>query len=360
MSARPAKKSTNQRGRKSRPPVEAPVVNLALQGGGSHGAFTWGVLDALLDDGRLSIEGITGASAGAMNAVALAEGWRRGLAARTDPRQSAREQLADFWNSVADLPNGVAMAPALTWSTAPIGGLTAMTLADVVSRFYSPYQLNPFDFNPLRDLLAKKIDFDALRATSPFKLFVCATNVNTGRARIFREHELRLEMLMASAALPTAYRAVEIEGAHYWDGGYMGNPSLYPLFSATRTLDVLLVQINPLLRTEVPDTPEEILERINEISFNSSLLHEMRAIAFVQRLLAEGRLDPARYKGIHMHAIDAEEDLRKFGASSKLNTTRSFLEKLHELGRKAALDWLDASIAYVGHASSVRIEQRYL
>jgi NTE family protein len=360
MSARAPKKIATRPPRKSRPPVKSPIVDLALQGGGSHGAFTWGVLDALLDDGQLAFEGITGASAGAMNAVAMAEGWRRGLAAGTDPRQAAREHLADFWGSVADLPNGMAMAPASTWSNSPLGGFSAATLAGVMSQFYSPYQLNPFDFNPLRELLGKKIDFDALRAASPFKLFVCATNVNTGRARIFREHELRLEMLMASAALPSAYRAVEIDGAHYWDGGFMGNPALYPLFSSTRTLDVLLVQINPLVRTQVPDTPEEIFERINEISFNSSVLHEMRAIAFVQRLLAEGRLDPARYKGIRMHAIDAEEYLRKFGASSKLNTARSFLEQLHQIGRKAALEWLDASIAYVGHASSLRIEQKYL
>jgi NTE family protein len=332
-----------------------PTVDLALQGGGSHGAFTWGVLDALLDDGRLQVEGITGASAGAMNAVVLAEGWRLGLASGADPRQSARAHLRRFWEGVAALPS--AFVP-LWFNPALSAGAT--TLVDVWSRLYSPYQVNPFDYNPLRNLLEPLISFEALRKASPFKLFVCATNVRSGRARVFRERELTCDMLLASAALPTSFRAVEIDGEAYWDGGYMGNPALYPLFYATRSADLLLVQINPLRRSDIPDTPQEILERINEISFNASLLHELRAIAFVQRLLDEHRVDPALYKRVHLHMIEAEEALRRYGASTRSNTARSFLEELHGLGSSAARNWLESSLHYVGHAASVHIGDRFL
>ncbi len=333
----------------------APVVNLALQGGGSHGAFTWGVLDALLETGGLQFEGITGASAGAMNAVVLVEGWRRGQAAKGDAPAAARAHLRRFWEGVAALPNGFTsawMAPALAEGAA--------TLVEVWSRLFSPYQLNPFNYNPLRDLLRSLIDFEALRAGSPFKLFVCATNVRSGRARVFREHELTCDMLLASTALPTSFRAVEIDGDAYWDGGYMGNPALYPLFYATKSKDLLLVQINPLQRPDVPTTPQDILERINEISFNASLLHELRAIAFVQRLLDEQRVDPQRYKRINLHMIEAEETLRTLGAATKSDTSPAFIERLFGIGRAAAVDWLDRSIHYVGHASGVRIAERFL
>jgi NTE family protein len=231
---------------------------------------------------------------------------------------------------------------------------------DLVSRVFSPYQLNPFNVNPLRDVLKPLVDFEALRRRSPFELFVSATNVRTGRPRVFREHELKLDMLLASAALPFAFHAVEVDEEYYWDGGYVGNPSLYPLFYATRTRDLLLVQINPLVREDVPDTAQEIIERVNEISFNTALLHELRAIAFVERLLGEQKLDPGKYKRINMHMIDAEEKLRKYGASSKTYTSAGFLKELFDLGRATATDWLERNFAYVGHASSVRIAQRFL
>jgi NTE family protein len=339
---------------KRRPPA-APKVNLALQGGGSHGAFTWGVLDALLEAGSLEFEGITGASAGAMNAVVLAEGWRRGRAAKGDGPAAARAHLRKLWEGVGALPNAFTtrwMPPAVAQGAA--------TLVDVWSLLFSPYQLNPFDYNPLRDLLRSLVDFDVLRAGSPFKLFVCATNVRTGRARVFRDHELTCDMLLASTALPTSFRAVEIDGDAYWDGGYMGNPALYPLFYATKSKDLLLVQINPLQRPEVPTMPQDILERINEISFNASLLHELRAIAFVQRLLDEQRVDPRQYKRIYLHMIEAEEKLRILGAATKSDTSPAFIERLFAIGRTAALEWLDRSIHYVGHAPGVRIAERFL
>jgi len=337
-----------------------PVINLALQGGGSHGAFTWGVLDALLEDGRLSFEGITGASAGAMNAVVLAEGWRRGLEAGTDPRAAARELLAKFWTAIGDRPSGFGVPAPVPWFAPPYGAQQAAVMFDLVSRVFSPYQLNPFNVNPLRNVLQPLVDFEALRRNPPFRLFVSATNVRTGRPRVFREHELELDMLLASAALPFAFHAVEVDKEFYWDGGYVGNPSLYPLHYATKTPDLLLVQINPLVREELPDTAQEIIERVNEISFNTALLLELRSIAFVERLLAEQKLDPARYKRVNMHMIDAGERLRKYGASSKAYTSPAFLKELFDLGRQTAIDWLDASFAYVGHASSVVIAERFL
>jgi NTE family protein len=341
-------------------PEGAPVVNLALQGGGSHGAFTWGVLDALLEDGRLTIEGVSGASAGAMNAVMLAEGWRRALDEGSDPRAGARELLAKFWTAIGERRSGFGLPTPIPWFAPPAGAAQAALMFDLVSRVFSPYQLNPFDINPLRDVLKPLVDFDALQAGSPFALFVTATNVRTGRPRVFREHELRLEMLLASAALPFAFHAVEVDREYYWDGGYVGNPSLYPLFYATRTRDLVLVQINPLVRDDVPDTAQEIIERVNEISFNTALLLELRAVAFVERLLQEGRIDPAKYKRVNMHAIEAEEQLRKYGASSKTYTSPGFLKELFELGRRTAHAWLERNFDQVGRASSVPIAQHFL
>lgn len=332
-------------------------VALALQGGGSHGAFTWGVVDALLEDGRLQFEAIIGTSSGAMNAVVLAEGWRRGVQAGRDPRESARELLADFWRGVGATPSNYA----LPW-TAPgqAGSNHASLFADLLSRTFSPYQLNPFDFNPLRNLLKPLIDFDALRAAPPFKLFINATNVRTGRPRIFREHELRLEMLLATAAIPFTFHAVEVAGEHYWDGGYMGNPPLWPLFYGTLTSDLLLVLINPLLRRDLPDTAQEIVERVNEINFNSALLFELRAAAFVQRLLAEGRVDPRHYKQVYMHLIDGEHVLRGYSASSKDDTNPKLLHELFTHGRATALRWLPSAIGKIGRTSSVDIAKRFL
>lgn len=342
--------------------IECRTVNLALQGGGSHGAFTWGVLDALLEDGRLSFEGVTGASAGAMNAVVMAHGWRVGQSAGRDPREEARAALRSFWEGVGRQAGG-AWSVQWPWQTAgAVPPLLNPLLQwfDLASRFLSPYQFNPFNFNPLREVLKRQIDFDALRAQPPMKLFICATNVRNGRLRIFREHELKLDMLLASACLPLAFQAVEVDGHAYWDGGYMGNPALWPLFYATQSRDLLLVQINPLQRDEVPDTAPEIAERINEISFNASLLHEMRAIDFVQRLLNEGKLDPATYRRVWLHMVSAEEQMREFGASSKYNAAPAFLARLFALGRQAARDWLDAKWDYVGHTGTVRIAETFL
>lgn len=340
------------------------TVNIALQGGGSHGAYTWDVLDALLEDGRLDFEGVTGASAGAMNAVVLADGWLDGLAAGRDPREAAREALRAFWESIGRQPSVFSLNAAWVGMAPSLGNNPVFLWMDLVSRLFSPYQLNPFNHNPLRSVLEHSIHFARLRERSPFKLFVCATNVRTGRPRVFRDSELKLDMLLASACLPFAFHAVQVkteqENDFYWDGGYMDNPALWPLFYATRSRDLLLVQINPLRREEVPESAQEIAERINEISFNASLMHELRAIDFVQRLLAENRLDPKRYKKVWLHVASAEEEMKRFGASSKYNTAPAFLQQLFELGRDTGRAWLEDKWAYVGHAPSVRIGETYL
>jgi NTE family protein len=352
---RQAGKAVTTRGRKA---TTTRRVNLALQGGGSHGAFTWGVLDALLEDGRLDFDGITGASAGAMNAVVLADGWCAGLAAQRDPREQARAALATFWRAIGAQPSAFALAPPWRGVSGDLNLVNPLTLwLDLLSRFLSPYQLNPLDINPLRQAVARSIDFERLRASPPFKLFVCATNVRTGRPRIFREHEIAPAPLLASACLPYAFQAVEVDGEHYWDGGYMGNPALYPLFYASKVDDLVLVQINPLVRDELPDSAQEIVERSAEISFNASLLHEMRAIEFVQRLLREKRLDPNRYRRVRLHMIDAEARMRAYGAGSKVNTSPAFLEELFAIGRTTAQEWLEMKFAYVGNTSSVRIAE---
>ena len=335
-------------------------VNLALQGGGSHGAFTWGVLDALLEDGRLDFDGITGASAGAMNAVVLADGWSAGLAGKRDLREQVRAVFLRFWRAIAARPSAFALAPPWRGTDGAALANPLLLWFDLLSRFVSPYQFNPLDINPLREVLAHHVNFERLRAKPPFKLFVCATNVRTGRPRIFREHEIGLSPLLASACLPYAFQAVEVDGEHYWDGGYMGNPALWPLFYASKVEDLVLVQINPLRREELPDSAPEIVERTAEISFNASLLHEMRVIEFVQRLLREQRLDPRHYRRIRLHMIEAEARMRAYGAGSKVNTSPAFIDELFALGRATGREWLEMKLAYVGHAPSVRIADVFL
>jgi NTE family protein len=252
-------------------------VNLALQGGGAHGAFGWGVLDKILEDGRLGIEGLSATSAGSMNAAVYAHGWIRG---GTD---GAREALEKFWRGIADAGRLLQPLPGLDLS--PLYPLVQSLTAAL-----SPYQFNPFNFNPLRDLLAKTLDFNAIHACDSLELFICATNVRTGQPRVFRNEQVTIDALMASACLPFLFQAVEIDGEHYWDGGYMGNPALYPLIYHTESRDVVIVHINPILRPQLPTTAADIHNRLNEITFNSSLLRELRAIAFVTKMIEQGWL----------------------------------------------------------------------
>ena len=333
-----------------------PRLNLALQGGGSHGALTWGVLDALLEDGQWQFDGVSGTSAGAMNAVALAHGFAQAAQQHKDPEDAhvagcalARESLTRLWEGVGALGS-------LTWGT-PLSA--ANPLVGMMSQWFSPYQTNPLGINPLRKLLEREVDFSLLCSARTGvvgpKVFVCATNVRTGRGEIFFGPRLSADAVMASACLPMLFKAVEIEGEAYWDGGYSGNPALHPLIYQTETSDILLVQINPVEHLDVPNSASEIMERMNEVTFNASLLAELRAIEFVRRLLAEGKLDARRYKSVRMHRIDGGSVLAPFGADSKLRADLAFVRKLFALGRTAGQEWLHAHRKDVGVRPSIKI-----
>jgi NTE family protein len=350
-------------------------VNLALQGGGSHGAFTWGVLDALLEDGRLGFEGISGSSAGAMNAVAMAHGLAQAAGKPAAAmRESARASLKSFWDGVVSmgaLQTSISKAQRVPFDLL-FGGLAALVgqespgqmVTDALTGFwgksFSPYQTNPLDINPLHDFLEKQIDFERLAAFKGLKVFVLATKVSDGKAEIFSGKRLTAKAVMASACLPTVFQAVEIEGEHYWDGGYSGNPAIHPLIYNCDSRDVVLVQINPIRRNNLPTNATDILDRLNEITFNGALIAEMRAIDFVKRLLAEGKLDPAHYKDVLMHRIDGGKELDAYSASSKAETGAELITRLHDLGKRSAGRWLQKKLPSVGVVSSINIAQDYL
>ena len=336
-------------------------INLALQGGGSHGAFTWGVLDRLLEEeGRLHIEGLTGTSAGAMNGAAFVQGYATGGAA------GARDLLTKFWEGVGEL--AVFEPPARTFFDQMMGNWNidrsaVSWMTEAMEHAFSPYQTNPLNVNPLRQLAERLFDPKIIQTCAALKFFVSATNVETGRVRVFAREEITVDVLMASACLPLAFQAVPIDGVPYWDGGYVGNPSFFPLIYHCASPDIVLIQINPLCRVGTPDTPAEILNRLNEITFNASLIGEMRAIAFVQKLIDQDRLkneDAVRLKRMNIHMISAEETLRDLGAASKLNVQMDFLLYLKELGRKAAAAWLVQNGDAIGQRSSVDIAKTFL
>lgn len=323
-------------------------INLALQGGGAHGAFTWGVLEVLLADERLAIEGISGTSAGALNAAIVAGSLARGT---HNDIADARSALRQFWRDVSidgKLSPGQRALADVMLAPWRIGMAAATPFMDVTRRFTSPYEFNPLDINPLRDVIETHVDCAAIQSGKGPKLFVAATNVYTGRLRVFRNSEITPDVLMASAALPYLFRAVMIDGEPYWDGGFMGNPALYPFFTETETADIILVQINPVERRTLPNTSVEIMERINEITFNGPLLSELRAVEFVARLIDEGRLKGTHYKSIRMHRIEAQDILNDYGSSSKMKADWRFFEELAEHGRKAAHVFLDKHFSDIG------------
>ena len=343
-------------------------IDLALQGGGSHGAFTWGVLDRLLEEEWLEIAGVSGTSAGAMNAVALAAGLMEG------GRDGARTALRRFWTKVSeaspfaaldDGPLGAMFGPNNPWLQPWIAPW--QQVAKALGSQLSPYQLNPLNLNPLREILDETVDFGRVRACHRTQLFIAATHVSTGELRVFRQDELTADMVLASACLPLLFQAVEIGGEAYWDGGYAGNPTLMPLISETDADDLLLVQINPSRRDDVPTQASDILDRANEVTFNASLLKELRTIALIKELLKDaGRPDSAyhrplfrRIDDLRLHRLDAEEELSQFGASSKLQTGHSFLLQLHDIGRRAAHGWLETHGPYVGKRSTSALPQTY-
>ena len=339
----------------------AKRINLALQGGGSHGAFTWGVIDQLLADGRIEIEGISGTSAGSMNAVVYAWGNFSG------GRDGARAALERFWKAVSSSASRYSPLQATAWERHSASwsdeNAFAFEAFKMIANAFSPYQLNPLNFNPLLDILNEQIDFKALNTCRQTKLFLSATNVRSGQVRVFNTREVTAQSVMASACLPQLFQAVEIDGDPYWDGGYMGNPALFPLFYDTEARDVLVVHINPIEREGTPTTPAEIYNRVNEISFNSSLIKEFRAIAFVQKMHEEGWLKPEfrdKMKHVLIHSLRADKVLADLSIASKFSSDWNFLLGLRERGRVAAAAWLKQHFNDLGVRSSVDLRTEFL
>ena len=343
------------------------VINVALQGGGAHGAFTWGVLDALLEDDRMDIESISATSAGAMNAAIMIQGLEEGGIPR------AREMLTSFWQQVSQA--GVFYSPvqstASHWAnllnpllaSTNIDEAASFSAFETLTHFVSPYQFNPLNINPLRTILGNLLDITRLKQADSVKLFVSATCVRTGIGRIFTQKELTVDTLLASAALPNLFQAVKVGKDYYWDGGYSGNPSLWPLFYASKSSDILIIHVNPIIRNELPDRATSIDNRLNEITFNSSLLDELRAIAFVKKLVVEEWLKDKykdRLRNMLIHAIRADKVLADFSVASKFNTDWTFLTNLRDLGRAEGKNWINKNWDALGKRDTVDIGRDYL
>ena len=331
------------------------TVSLALQGGGAHGAFTWGVLDQLLEDGRLDFEGISGTSAGAMNAAVMAHGLNIG------GRDGAREALEKFWTGVAgSLPFEVAV-PSSDGQNVSLRPAMKMMLQ--WAHYFSPHQLNPFDLNPLRDILRAQVDFEGLRAQSPLKLFIAATHANTGKVRLFRTPEISADAVLASSCLPTMARPVEIEGEPYWDGGYAANPAIYPLFYECKSSDILMVLLTPLTHKGTPRSAQEIKDRMLELAFNSTFLREMHMFAHARDYAGKsffpiGRLE-RRLARLNFHVIDAQQQMHEFKTETKLAANLAFFELLRNLGRERARAWLAARYGEIGKRSTIDLAELF-
>ena len=346
--AAPRKRSVATRATKGRAPV---LVDLALQGGGSHGAFTWGVLDRLLEEPWLRFAGISGTSAGAMNAAVMAEGHAKGGA------DGARAALERFWRSVSEsakfspFRRGPLEILSGRWS---LDNSPLYLAADIAARMFSPYDLNPGGTNPLRVLLEENIDFDAL-SKAPMQVFITATNVRTGRGRVFRNAELTPDVLLASGCLPTMFQSVELDGDPYWDGGFSGNPTITPLVRETNSHDTILVQINPVERPGTPRSARDILDRLNEVSFNTPLMKELRMIALLRQVAQSGDTEGAKWAGMRIHMVP-NKAMADLGSSSKLNAEWEFLSMLKDEGRSAADTFLTAHAGDLGRRSSIDLD----
>ncbi|MCE8021126.1 patatin-like phospholipase family protein [Halomonas sp. MCCC 1A11036] len=331
------------------PKEECKHIDLALQGGGSHGALTWGVLDRLLEEERLEIDGVSGTSAGAMNAVVLADGLHRG------GREGAREALHHFWRGVSDAARFSPIQPTpWDWLTGT-GNLDyspSYLMFESLTQLVAPAKLNPLGFNPLRDLVCELVDFERVNACRRTQVYVTATNVRTGRAKIFHQPEITVDTVMASACLPFMFPAVMIDGEAYWDGGYSGNPALFPLVDNLDCQDLVVVQVNPLVRNRLPDSARDIVNRINEITFNSSLIKELRSIQLLQQLIDAEGLEVERYRSMRLHLIHAEQEVEQLSASSKLNAQWDFVSRLYRQGRGWAELWLEQNFEAIGKHST--------
>lgn len=331
-------------------------IHLALQGGGAHGAFTWGVLDELLEDGRVDFEGICATSAGSMNAIVLTYGKM------LNGNDGAREALHKFWLSISNISNIFNI-----FNIDSIKKLllhTSHNVVDTLTHLISPYQFNPFNYNLLRNVIESQVDFDRLKKCNSSNLFISTTNVRTGKAKIFDNAELSIDVIMASTCLPYLFQAVKIQEEYYWDGGYMGNPAIFPLFyHKNNSNDVMIVHINPIVREELPTSASKIMNRINEITFNSSLIAELRAVAFVNKLKTQKWLKEKyndQLKHILIHAIRADEVLIDYDVSSKFDTNWQFLLQLKNYGKIEAKTWLKKNFKKLGKESTVDLYKEFL
>jgi NTE family protein len=340
------------------PKVETKPLNLALQGGGAHGAFTWGVLDRLLEDERIEIDGISATSAGAMNATVLASGIATG------GRDGAKKALSRLWRQISHAALASPLRPTLlerllgNHSMAQSAGFVFFEL---MTRLFSPYEFNPLNRNPLRQVLLDSIDFDALSPkTCPIKLYLAATNVRTGKIKVFDNSQIGVDTVLASACLPFLFQAVEIDGEAYWDCGYAGNPPIFPLIYNCSSGDVVIVQLSPMRRDELTLSSLQILNRVNGISFNSSLVREMRAIRFVTRLIDDGTVVDGSLRRMRIHTIAADDVIAKLSIASKLDADWEFLTSLRDTGRRRAEQWLDAHFDCLGVESTVDLQAVYM
>jgi NTE family protein len=332
-------------------------IALALQGGGTHGAFTWGVLDAFLEDERFEIEGLSGTSAGGLNAVALIQGHMQ------DGREGARRELRRLWTAVGD------MAQLSPFKNMPfqdflgnynLDNTPGYTFMGLLETLFSPYEFNPLNINFFKAFVENFFDCEALRSYQKIKLFLCATQVSSGKLKIFSTQDLSQEVILASACLPYFFQAIEIEGEHYWDGGFVGNPAIYPLIYDCDTPDMVIVQLSAMRREALPRTAHEIRDRHKEITYNACLMREMRSIEFITQLLDKGFLDPQKVKKLFIHLIRDEELFSRLNISSALNGNTSFLEFLFAQGRQSAQAWIKAHYADVGHKTTTNIHQDFV
>lgn len=331
-------------------------VAIALQGGGAHGAFTWGVLDRLLEGDLFEIEGVSGTSAGGMNATALIQGLMQG------GLEGARESLSTFWHEISELEH---LSPFRMsemhkyFHEYNLASSFMFKTMKFIQTFISPYQMNPFNINFLRDFLSRFFDFENLRQFKDSKLFLCATHVTSGKLRIFKLPDLKLEVMLASACLPSLFHAIQIDGEHYWDGGFVGNPAIYPLIYECQTSDIIVIQLTPTYRKKLPYTSLEIVDRHKEITYNACLMREMRSIIFVTDLLDKGIIPEGAVKRLNVHLIRDQELFQDLDISSAFNTNWEFLVHLFDAGRKAGDEWIRKHYEDVGKRGTAELKKDF-
>lgn len=334
-------------------------ISIAMQGGGAHGAFTWGVLDRLLQEKDLIIEGVSGTSAGGMNAMAVAQGVMDG------GNEGARALMSKYWHINAEAGKSSIFKPGVLDVLAgkyTMHNSPGFLFFDFLSKIMSPYQMNPLGTNPLKDIVNEIFDFDKLNEFDGVKVFLAATHVYTGKLKVFSNmnKELSAEALLATACLPTLFAAVMVKGEYYWDGGYIGNPVIYPLIYNCETPDIMLLKLNPTHRNRLPITAAEISDRMNEITNNTSIMREMRSMHFITKLIDEGYVEPGKLKRCYVHLIEDEAVFQDLGWSSKLNTDMDFLQHLFEAGRVATDKWLEKNYDKIGKQSTAPVAEEFV